>query len=128
MKRLGLFFFLIVYLSSCMKEDDAITLPAPGPVKQGTANMGVNYENQVYYDLKTGATTVRSYKSYDLAFEASKNGLHIYLNSAKFMFACNTQSYDMASADTVGQPWALDRKSTRLNSSHSSVSRMPSSA
>ena len=50
------------------------------------------------------------FRSYDLAFEASKNGLHIYLNSAKFMFACNTQSYDMASADTVGQPWALDNE------------------
>ena len=28
----------------------------------------------------------------------------------------------------VGSPWSKDRKSTRLNSSHSSVSRMPSSA
>lgn len=99
--------FLVV-LSSCMKEDDAITLPAPGPVKQGTANMGLNYENQVYFDLETGNSIVRPYKNYDLAFEASKNGSHIYLNSAKFMFASNTQSYDMFAADTVGHPWSLD--------------------
>ena len=30
--------------------------------------------------------------------------------------------------DSLGQPYKADRKSTRLNSSHSSVSRMPSSA
>ncbi|MFM7015544.1 MAG: HmuY family protein [Bacteroidota bacterium] len=108
MKRLGIFFLMVVLFSSCMKEDNAITLPAPGPVKQGTANMGVNYDNQVYYNLETGATIVRPYKAYDLAFEASKTGFHIYLNSAKFMFACNTQSYNMANADTVGHAWALD--------------------
>ncbi len=108
MKTLGLYFFIIIALSSCMKEDNAITLPAPGPVKQGTANMGVNYDNQVYCNLETGTAIVRPYKSYDLAFEASESGLRIYLNSAKFMFACNTQTYDLASADTVGQPWALD--------------------
>ena len=108
MRRLGIFILFLLVLSSCMKEDDSITLPAPGPVKQGTANIGQNYENQVYFDLETGNTVVRSYKAYDLAFESSKSGFHIYLNSSKFMFACNTQSYDMVAADTVGQPWALD--------------------
>jgi len=108
MKRIALFLFVIVSLSSCMKEDEAITLAPPGPVKQGVANMGVNYENQIYFDLETGNSIVRPYKTYDLAFEASKSGLRIYLNSAKFMFACKTQSHDMATADTVGQPWALD--------------------
>lgn len=54
MRRLGVLMMFLVVLSSCMKEDDAITLPAPGPVKQGTANMGLNYENQVYFDLETG--------------------------------------------------------------------------
>lgn len=108
MKRLGFLLIVVMLLSSCMKEDAAITLPAPGPVKQGTANMGLNYENQVYYNLETGTSIVRPYKTYDLAFEASKNGFHIYLNSAKFMFACNTESYDMTTADTVGHAWALD--------------------
>ena len=31
-------------------------------------------------------------------------------------------------AKAIGQPVVIDRKSTRLNSSHQSVSRMPSSA
>jgi hypothetical protein len=108
MRRLGLLMMFLVVLTSCMKEDDALTLPPPGPVKQGSANMGLNYENQVYVDLETGNSVVRPFKTYDLAFEASKNGLRIYLNSAKFMFACNTQSYDMATADTAGYAWALD--------------------
>jgi len=108
MKRIVIFLFVIVALSSCMKEDEAITLAPPGPVKQGVANMGVNYENQIYFDLETGNSIVRPYKTYDLAFEASKSGLRIYLNSAKFMFACNTQSYDMAMANTTGKTWALD--------------------
>jgi hypothetical protein len=108
MRRLGLLMLFLVVLSSCMKDDDAITLPDPGPVKQGTANMGLNYDNQVFFDLETGNSVVRPCKTYDLAFEASKNGFNIYLNSAKFMFASNTQSYDMATADTVGPTWTLD--------------------
>lgn len=108
MRSLGILILFLATLTSCMKEDDAITLPAPGPVKQGTANMGLNYENQVYFDLESGNAVVRPYKTYDLAFEASKNGCRIYLNSAKFMFACNTQSYNVSAADTVGHAWTLD--------------------
>ena len=36
--------------------------------------------------------------------------------------------YALFAKPLIGGGWALDRKSTRLNSSHSSVSRMPSSA
>ena len=42
-----------------------------------------------------------------------------------------TESYDEAiikTTDFILKKFAKDRKSTRLNSSHSSVSRMPSSA
>ena len=35
---------------------------------------------------------------------------------------------NLLAAEPKGKPVAVDRKSTRLNSSHSSVSRMPSSA
>ena len=44
--------------------------------------------------------------------------------------AINWQSFNIAKGEktTIDQPSSSDRKSTRLNSSHSEISRMPSSA
>ena len=45
--------------------------------------------------------------------------------------ACFTWSKTFTGLETnpaAAMPWALDRKSTRLNSSHEWISRMPSSA
>jgi hypothetical protein len=66
-----IYVFAMLAFSSCMKEDEAITLPAPGAVKQMTAVMGNNYDTQIFVNLETGATVSRPYKAYDLAFEAS---------------------------------------------------------
>jgi hypothetical protein len=109
MKNIVLIFASALLLfSSCMKEDDAITLPSPGSVKQMTAVMGNNYETQIYVNLETGASVSRPYKAYDLAFEASAQGMRIYLNSGKYMFACNSGSDQMTSADSVGKVWNID--------------------
>ena len=52
---------------------------------------------------------------------------------AMFKYACHRRGLDYSAIDAVDIPsgqmnQALDRKSTRLNSSHSRASRMPSSA
>ncbi len=98
----------MLMLSSCMKEDEAITLPLPGNVKQMSAVMGNNYETQIFVNLETGATVSRPYKAYDLAFEASAQGMRIYLNSGKYMFACNSNSTVITNSDSTGKEWNID--------------------
>ena len=39
-----------------------------------------------------------------------------------------TTDYDILDPDYLADPFSVDRKSTRLNSSHIPLSRMPSSA
>ncbi len=104
-------FYLLVLstiLFSCEKEDKAIVLPPPGALTKATANIGPNYDSQVYVNLATGSEVTRPFNNYDLAFEASATGFHIYLNTGKFMFACRTGRTDITIADTTGRTWYID--------------------
>ncbi|MBK9318124.1 MAG: hypothetical protein IPM91_04340 [Bacteroidetes bacterium] len=95
MKQLTLLLVLLSLVSvSCQKEDEAIVLPLPGDVLQLVAPMGSNYDDQVYVSLSKGKIHVMPYRNYDLAFEASAQGFHIYLNGAKYMFASRTTTSD----------------------------------
>lgn len=100
--------YCLLFLTSCEKEDSPITLPPPGDMKVLSASMGVNYDNQVYVDLETGFTKTIPYRSWDLAFENSPSGFRIYLNTAKLMFAANTTTTDMATADSTGKEWKTE--------------------
>lgn len=99
---------LVIILSSCQKEDDRIVLPPPGPVQQLVATLGNNYDEQVYVSLSKGLVHSAPYRNFDLAFEAAETGFHIYLNGAKYMFACRTGSTDFLTADSTGQEWRID--------------------
>lgn len=103
--------YLIVFLiafTACEKEDEPVVLPEPGPVQRATVVMGTRYEDQVYFRLRSGKTWTAPYNNYDLAFETSPTGLSIYLNSGKFMFACNTGTSDFLNADSTGKIWIND--------------------
>ena len=69
-------------------------------------------------------STVHTLNYYDITF----------ITEGKGAFAVDNQTYEAIPCDVLfSKPgeirnWDIDRKSTRLNSSHSSVSRMPSSA
>ena len=110
MNKIVNFCFIIFTFAfaSCEKDDRAIVLPPPGELTKGEADIGDAYDKQVYISLSTGEQVSRPFRSYDLAFEASATGFHVYLNTGKFMFACRTGSNDMASADTVGNVWYID--------------------
>lgn len=95
-------------LASCEKEDEAITLPAPGDSKSLVAGMGVNYDNQIYVSLSKGLVHAANYKNFDLAFEASPTGRHIYLNGAKYMFLSHSGTTDITTADSAGAVWKVD--------------------
>ena len=98
----------IAIITGCEKEDSPITLPDAGPVSTAVANMGLNYDNQVYYDFGTGKQVVKPYRMYDLAFEALPAGFRVYLNTAKLMFVCHTGATDFTGADTTGKSWKTD--------------------
>lgn len=109
MKQQTLLLLIISFFAlSCQKEDEAVVLPLPGEVLQLVAEMGNNYDDQVYVSLKKGQVHVVPYRNFDLAFEASPLGFHIYLNGAKYMFATRTGSNDFFQADTLGAFWQVD--------------------
>lgn len=97
-----------VFSFSCQKEDEAIVLPPPGNVEQLVAPMGSNYDDQVYVSLKKSKIQVVPYRNFDLSFEASELGYHVYLNGAKFMFAAGSGSCDFFQADSMNCSWKVD--------------------
>ncbi|MBL0340668.1 MAG: hypothetical protein IPP71_06950 [Bacteroidetes bacterium] len=108
MKKLLFYIIGLLFFASCEKEDTAIVLPPPGDLKLSVANMGSNYDNQVYFDFETGFQKSVPYRSYDLAFEASADGFRVYLNTGKFMFIANTFSTDIQTADSTGKEWKTE--------------------
>ncbi len=112
--QLHFYFLLLVIIASCEKEETPYVLPTTAsganayPIQKGVANIGPNYDDAVYFSLSNGSEVTRPFNSYDLAFEASPNGYHIYLNTGKFMFACRTGSTNITTADTIGKEWFVD--------------------
>lgn len=99
---------VMAIFTSCQKEDEAIDLPSPGDSKSLVAAMGVNYDNQVYVSLSKNLVYAANYKNFDLAFEASLTGRHIYLNGAKYMFLAHSGTTNISAADTAGADWKVD--------------------
>ncbi len=117
MKLQSLTLMLIAVLFfSCQKEEEAIVLPPPGDVEQLIAVMGNNYDDQVYVSLSKGKVHVVPYRNYDLAFEAAPQGFHIYLNGAKYMFACPAGTSDFFLADTSSASWRVDAEHLHTDS------------
>lgn len=131
---LSVIIMMSVAMISCEKEDHIYNFPpetpadtTQHPLLYGVADIGMNYDNQVYFNLSTGGTVSKPFRNYDLAFEAAPSGFHIYMNTGKLMFACRTGSVNMTSADTTGKQWFtdndhLDADSTAINNSFHSAS------
>ena len=101
-------FLSIVLFSSCQKEDEAVVLPAPGDSKSLVASMGTNYDNQIYVSLSRDTVYAANYRNFDLSFEASPSGRHIYLNGAKYMFLAHSGTTSISAADSAGADWKVD--------------------
>ena len=104
------FIYIISFITfaSCEKEDKALVLPPPGSLTRVVANIDPTYDKQVYVSLQKNLQVTVDLKDWDLAFEASANGFHVYLNSGKYMFVCHTGANNFTTVDTVGKPWVLD--------------------
>lgn len=76
-------------MSSCLKEDKPVDKPTVSQTVQ--IPLGNQYEDQYYFDLESNQTiTGVSRFHWDLAFESTPEGYHVFINGFKFMFAYNT--------------------------------------
>ena len=110
MKSIAVSIFILFFLASCEQEEQSLVLPPPGDLTRVVADIGSDYSKQVYVSLSKNSQVTRNLKEWDLAFEASATGYHVYLNTGKYMFACNTSSNDFANADTTGKAWNTDNE------------------
>lgn len=104
MKRILIGALLTGVLSSCLKEELPVPTRARGDAMNVQACMGAGYQDQLWIDLRSGTVVSTNVKTaWDLAFESSPEGWHIYLNGSKLMTAWNIGNMDITAAhDTVG--------------------------
>jgi len=104
MKRIVLGACVAATLSSCLKEELPVPARERGSGMHMQACMGPGYEEQLWIDVRTGTVVSTNVKTaWDLAFESSADGWHIYLNGSKLMTAWNKGAVDIAAPhDTVG--------------------------
>jgi hypothetical protein len=92
--------------TGCLKQELPVHPHEPGSVSYGSADMGVSYKSQVYFQLKTNSIVgVNDKTLWDLGFETGKTGYHVVLNGAMSMYVLKTASADLTAisyADTIG--------------------------
>ncbi|MEI7801104.1 MAG: HmuY family protein [Bacteroidota bacterium] len=107
----------VTLLASCFKEDEPVVLSAPGEVQMSQVAMGPDYANQIYYKLSNKAEQLSDHHCWDLAFETSPSGFHIWLNGGHLVFAANTNSSNFNGiTDTLGAQWKWDASSWNKDS------------
>ncbi len=109
-------------LSSCFKEKPLKTPSNVGIGKTNVINMDPNYSYQFFYSLETNQIiSSNSRSAYDLMFDCDANKFHIWLNTAKFMCALNTNQTDFNAVtvhDTLNSFfWNYERGSYNVDSS-----------
>ncbi|MBA3647907.1 MAG: HmuY family protein [Chitinophagales bacterium] len=107
----------VAFTSSCFKKDDAIALPPPGSEEVFQISMGNNYEHQEYFDLETKDTLGSSFDIWDMAFESSASGWHIWINGGSQELIANTDTQHFAAVtDTANRNWKWDEASWNTDS------------
>lgn len=104
MKQLITLCSLAFLFGACQKKE----LPAPafdrGDVITNEVDMGSTYKEQIWYSLSSNRIISSNHKTdWDLAFETSATGNHIYLNGSKAMKTYKTAFTDLSAVnDTTG--------------------------
>ena len=74
---------LIVFSISCIKEELPIPPHVAGDLQLGQVEMGVNYNNQVFYSLENNNITSQNNETeWDIAFGCDIQKNHVFLNSS----------------------------------------------
>lgn len=109
-QKITLLILFASVLTSCFKDDERVTpfdrgdrINAKIPMTEITSGGSVrNYLNQVYYSLNDSAiVSLNEKNSFDLAFDATENGFHIYLNTANFMLAGKSDKTDLEAINSA---------------------------
>lgn len=102
-------------LASCMQKDQPVPLPEKGSAEHAKVQMGPEYLTQVFYSFENGVVKTSEYKMWDLAFEASPRGYHIYMNGGNGLFIHNTGQTDIRSVTKApnmpDHEWGSDHQS-----------------
>lgn len=120
LERPFLFLALIVtsFLFSCEKKESAIVLPPKGSAELVRIETGEDYEDQVFFDFETGQIVQTSkVKSWDLAFEASPTGYHIFMNGDKNIYIHNTHNSNIAAIPDANSLMALQDTAWKADAS-----------
>lgn len=108
---------ILFALSSCFKEDSPVQLPPPGDAETFQISMGENYHRQVYFDFNTTDTTGSEHAAWDLCFESSETGWHVWMNGGNDAKIANTDTQDFeAITDTIGASWSIDNPDWDIDS------------
>ncbi len=99
-----------IFFSGCFKEEKPVPRPPKGDTEVVQIPLTSNYDKQFYFDLFTNQIIAsNNNEAWDLAFDASENGYHIWLNSSKLMQAWNTGRKDFTAVNSqAGAKWEWD--------------------
>jgi len=101
---------LVIFLSSCFKEDEKITPHDPGEVSTAIIPLTRYYSNQVYFSLQNEEiVSINNRSLFDLNFNCNDTSSIIRLNTANFAMAAETVFENLEDiADTTGLHWKFD--------------------
>jgi hypothetical protein len=71
---------IALVFGACEKPEELWELPPAGDETVSSVKMGANYENVIFFTLKTGATQLRTLNTWHIAFATGSNENHIILN------------------------------------------------
>ena len=102
MKNLIFNLSIFLLLTSCFEKDEYI-VPRELPYEEQNIPYSM-YEFQTYYSISDQSiVSHHDYEDWDLGFESKKNGYHIILNYARFMYAGNTYKTDFQNIKSVSE-------------------------
>ncbi len=110
-------FFALVFCS-CEKPEELWELPPAGSETVTSVNMGPNYDNAVYVNLKTGTTQTRNIYSWHLGFATGATENHIVMNGGNEVQIHQTGDTAFANTYTVGSStaWLWDNPNGKVDS------------
>lgn len=115
--KVAIYGVILFALSSCFKDDTPVQLPLPGDAKSFQVSMGEDYHRQVYFDLNTTDTTGSEHTVWDLCFESTETGWHVWMNGGNDAQVANTDTQKFkAVLDTIGANWAIDNPNWNIDS------------
>jgi len=101
MRNVRYFVWAVILLlgltTSCEKKDEPVTIPDKIGSQYAMVDMGEDYTNQIFYDFETAKIVyISTIKSWDLAFETSPTGYHVFMNGGgKNIYTYNTHITDI---------------------------------